>query len=180
MVSPPKKTTQYVGLGECLFSKAQRKVLGLLFSTPDRRYYGNEIVAIANMGIGSILRELTKLVDAGLVLSTKEGKQRYYQANVDAPIFEELRSIVIKTFGVSDQIKEALSGMAQRIKLAFIYGSVAMGKDTAESDIDLMIVSDKLSYSKLMKNLLNLEATLGRPVNPTMYTVKELKDKLLN
>jgi len=83
-------------LTEALFSKTQRRVLGLLFGHPERSYYANEIVRFAGAGVGAVQRELRGLAAAGLVTVSRIGNQKHYRANPDSPIFEELRSIVAK------------------------------------------------------------------------------------
>ena len=163
-----------VGLSEALFTKTQRKLLGLLYGHPDRSYYANEMVRHANTGIGAVQRELERLTAAGLLSVEPVGNQRHYRANRASPIFAELRGITMKTFGVTDVLREALAPLTRKIRLAFIYGSLAKGTDTAKSDIDLMVISDSLTYAEVFGVLEPAIGTLGRPVNPTVYTRKEL------
>lgn len=169
--------TKSRSLGDALFTKTQQQVLRLLFGQPGRSFYANEIVRYAGLGIGTVQRELARLSEVGLLIVTRQGNQKHYQANGESPIFEELRGIVVKTFGVADLLKEALQPEAEKIQLAFIYGSVAKGSDTAASDIDLMIIADGLSYTALMTRLGEVEALLGRAVNPTLYSPAELQRK---
>lgn len=164
-------------LGDALFTKTQQQVLRLLFGQPGRSFYANEIVRYAGLGIGTVQRELVRLSEVGLLTVTRQGNQKHYQANAASPIFEELRGIVVKTFGMADVLKAALQPVADKIQLAFIYGSVAKGSDTAESDVDLMLIADRLSYTALMTLLGEVEAQLGRAVNPTLYSLAELKRK---
>jgi predicted nucleotidyltransferase len=165
-------------LGEALFSKTQRQVLGLLFGNPDRSYYANEIVRLAGVGIGTVQRELEKLSGAGLLSVKKVGNQKHYQADRQSPIFEELRGIVLKTFGVGDVLRLAMAELADKVKVAFVYGSVAKGTDKASSDIDVMIISEELSYDMVFSALSPVESKLGRSVNPTLYKPPEFRDKL--
>lgn len=166
------------GLGEALFTKTQQKVLGLLFGSPDRSFYANEIVRLANVGTGAVQRELEKLSSRGLLTATRIGNQKHYQANAASPIFEELRGIVRKTFGLAGLLSEALSPLADRIDVAFVFGSAAAGTDTARSDIDLFIIGREITYANTMSALADAEHTLGRKVNPTLYTASELHSKL--
>ena len=166
------------GLSDALFAKTQRRVLGLLFGNPDRSFFANEIVRLAESGIGAVHRELATLEASGLVTATRIGNQKHYQANRASPIFEELRGIVVKTFGVAEVLREALAPLAAKIRAAFIYGSVAKGSDTAASDVDLMVVSDEVSYSDLFALAAEAERRLGRKVNPTVYTPAELRQKV--
>lgn len=168
------------GLGDVLFTKTQRRVLGLLFGNPARTYYANEIVRFAGAGTGAVQRELERLASTGLVVVTRIGNQKHYQANREAPIFDELRGIVLKTFGVADHLRAALAPLDKRIRAAFIYGSVAKGADTASSDIDVMIISDGLSFPDVIKAFTNAEREIGRSVNPTIYNLEEWRRKLLD
>lgn len=167
-----------VGLGDALFSKTQRQVLGLLFGNPDRSYYLNEIIQFAGVGIGSVQRELEKLSGVGLLSVRKIGNQKHYQANHGSPIFEELCGIVLKTFGIGDVLRQALAEVAEQIRVAFVFGSVAKGTDTAGSDIDLMIISENFSYNQVFSTLAPIEGKLGRTVSPTLYTPSEFQLKL--
>lgn len=165
------------GLADALFSKTQQRVLGLLYVNPDRSYFANEIVRLAGSGIGAVHRELATLEAAGLVTARRIGNQRHYQANRAAPIFEELRGIALKTFGLGEVLREALSPLAARIVAAFVYGSVARGTDTAASDVDLMVISDEVAYADLFSAVSDAERRLGRKVNPTVYSRVELGGK---
>jgi predicted nucleotidyltransferase len=165
------------GLADALFSKTQRRVLAPLFVNPDRSYFANELVRLAQSGIGAVHRELAALEAAGLVSVKRVGNQKYYQANRASPIFEELRGIALKTFGVAQVLREALAPLAKDVRAAFIYGSIAKGTDTAASDIDLMVVSDVLEYADLFKRVTDAERVLGRKVNPTVLTAAALRRK---
>jgi predicted nucleotidyltransferase len=169
---------RHTGLGEALFSKTQRQVLGLLFGNPDRSYYAKEIVRLAGVGIGTVQRELEKLSGAGLLSVKRVGNQKHYQADRQSPIFEELRGIVLKTFGVGDVLRLAMAAFADQIQVAFVYGSVAKATDKAHSDIDVMIISEELSYDRIFSALAPVESKLGRTVNPTLYKPSEFRDKL--
>lgn len=166
------------GLGDALFSKTQRQVLGLLFGHPDQTFYANEIVRFAGVGIGTVQRELEKLSSVGLLSVKRVGNQKHYQANRQSPIFEELRGIVLKTFGVGDVLRLALEGLADQITVAFVYGSVAKGTDKANSDVDVMIISEELSYDRIFSALAPVESKIGRTINPTLYKPFEFRDKL--
>jgi predicted nucleotidyltransferase len=165
-------------IGDALFTKTQQRVLGLLYGKPEQSFYTNEIVRWADMGRGTVRRELERLVSAGLLVISREGNQHHYRANPDTPVFHELLAIVRKTFGITDVIRSALVPLNERIELAFIYGSIAKGEDTASSDIDLLVMSDSLAYADLMTVLSDAEGLLGRPVNPSIYTAEQLKNKL--
>ncbi len=165
-----------ISLGDALFTKTQRRVLGLLFGNPDRSYYANEIVRFAGAGIGTVQRELERLAAARLVSVSKIGNQKHYQANRAAPIFAELRGIVLKTFGAADHLRSALAPLASRINAAFVYGSVAAGTDTANSDIDVMIVGSA-SFEEVVGALHASQEELRREINPTVFSMAEFKKK---
>ena len=165
-------------LADALFPKVRQRVLAVLFGTPDRSFYANEVIALAQSGTGAVQRELTGLSEAGLLTVSKQGNQKHYQANADAPIFAELRGLVLKTMGLADVLRVALIPLAAQIDLAFVYGSVAKQQDTAHSDIDVMIVSPSLGYADVFGALESATTTLGRKVNPTLYTPADLAKRI--
>jgi predicted nucleotidyltransferase len=162
-----------VGLADALFTKVQQRVLAVLFGNSGRSFYANEIIALAESGTGAVQRELAKLAAVGLITMRRQGNQKHYQANALSPVFNELRGLVLKTFGLADIVRTALSPLAPRIRAAFIYGSVAKAQDTATSDVDLMVVSDTVTYADVFSALEKVSSDLGRTVNPTVYTVQE-------
>jgi predicted nucleotidyltransferase len=162
-----------VGLADALFTATQQKVLRLLYGQPGRSFFASELIALASAGTGAVQRELRRLEESGLVTSHTVGRQRHYQANADAPIFAELRRIVVKTFGIAQPLRQALKPLAARLTLACIYGSIARGSDSAASDIDLLVVSDELMLEDLYRALERAERLLGRKVNPTLVKTAE-------
>lgn len=167
-----------VSLADALFTGTQQRVLGLLFGQPARSYYANEVINLAESGSGAVQRELARLVRGGLVTVRSVGNQRHYQANPHSPLFAELCAIAQKTVGLAAPVLDALQPLTARIRAAFIYGSVAKRQDAAGSDIDLMVVSDTLSYADLFGVLETANSRLGRPVNPTVLTSKELTKRV--
>ena len=165
-------------VSDILFSGVQQRVLRLLFGQPDRSFYANEIERLGMTGRGALERELKRMTASGLVTMTVIGRQKHYQANRNSPIFQELRGITLKTFGLSDVLRAALSKYADAIRCAFIYGSVAKGTDTAISDIDVMVVAEGLSYIQLFEALTKAEETLGRKVSPTLYSAEDFLKKM--
>lgn len=164
---------QVSAIGDALFTKTQQRVLGLLYGKPEQSYYLNEIVRLADMGKGTVRRELEKLVKVGLLTIKKQGNQNHYQANPNNPIFNELKAITQKTFGIVDILRTALQAILEKSELAFVYGSIAKGVEHSASDIDVMLVGDNLDYTALMSLLIPAEAQLGRKINPTVYTPQE-------
>jgi predicted nucleotidyltransferase len=169
---------QTTSIGDALFTKTQQRVLGLLYGTPDKSFYANEIMRWADMGRGTIRRELDRLVSAGILSVTPEGNQNHYQAKQDNPVYTELLGIVRKTFGVADVIRQALKPLNAQIKLAFIYGSIAKGTDARTSDIDLMLIGEGLNYGDVMDVLMPFEESLQRSVSPTIFTSAEFASRL--
>ncbi len=167
-----------VGVADALFGRVRQRVLALLFGRPDRSFYANEIIAWVDAGSGAVQRELARLEVAGLVTVSRVGRQKHYQANKTASIFPELRGIVLKTFGLRDVLLAALSPLEGDIVVAFVFGSTAKGTDTATSDIDLMVVSDRLTYGELFGALEAASEQLARPVNPTIYTSAEFVQRM--
>lgn len=165
-------------LADSLFTKSQQKVMGLLFRKPDASFYLNEIVRLADMGKGTIKRELEKMTKAGLLTVKRIGNQNHYQANPASPIYDELISITRKTFGIADVIQQSLLPIKDSIQFAFVYGSIAKGTDTAKSDVDLMIIGNELAYADIMTLLIPVEKELQRPINPSIYSMQEFNQKL--
>lgn len=169
----PNMGIKKLSISDVLFSKTQQQVLGLLYGRPDVDFYTNEIIRLTNVGTGAVQRELAKLAASDLITLKQVGNQKRYQANRATPFFSELRGIVIKTFGLSDIIQHALQPLAKKIHIAFIYGSIAKQEDTVKSDIDLMVITEQLTYVDLFKILEKTEIQLGRKINPTFYSISE-------
>ena len=127
---------------------------------------------------GTIRRELDRLVAAGLLIESRAGNQLHYRANPANPVFHELVGIVRKTFGIADVIREVLAARSTDIVAAFIYGSIAKGTDTASSDIDVLVITDRLSYGDVVELLQPCDQELGRTVNPVVFAAQEFVDKL--
>jgi predicted nucleotidyltransferase len=164
-------------IGDALFTKTQQRVLGLLYGRPEQSFYLNEIVRLAAIGKGSVNRELESLCAAGLLTVSRQGNQNHYQANPSNPIFHELKAIIQKTFGVVDILKAALVSVSPKIEQAFVYGSVAKGSEHAGSDIDLMLVTDDVSYGEVLELLSGAEQQLGRTINITLYSRAEFSER---
>lgn len=159
-------------LAAALFGKSMRSILALLYGRPDRRFFLREIARAADVPPSSLQRELASLVDAGVLARSREGRQVYYQANPACPIFEELKSISAKTFGVAAELGRLLAPHASRIRLAFVYGSVAKGTAAAASDIDLLWVGE-LNPSDLVLAFAKAEQRLARKISAIAYAEEE-------
>jgi len=170
-------SVESISLSSALFSKVQQRVLALIFGQPERSFYTSEIIRNVQSGTGAVERELSRLQRSGLVSVERIGNQKHYRANHQSPIFAELQSLVIKTGALAEPLRKSLEPHADRIKAAFVYGSVAKGTDTARSDIDLMVIGDELNYSELYAALQNVEDILGRKVSPTFLSPKDWRRK---
>ena len=171
-------TPRTSSLADALFSGTQQRVLGLLFGQPERSFYATELINLAGVGSGAVQRELASLSQSGLVTVKPVGNQKHYQANPASPIYDELCGLVRKTVGLAEPLRAALAPLATQIKAAFVYGSVAKKEDTASSDIDLMLVSDTLTFSDTILALQAATVLLGREVNPNIFTTQDFAKRL--
>ena len=149
-----------------------------MFGQPDRSFYSTEIIGRLRAGSGAVQRELSRLESSGLVTVTRIGTQKHFQANPASPLFAELTGIAQKTVGLAEPIRAALQSLLPRLDAAFVFGSVAKRADTALSDIDLMIIGDKLEYADVFSALEAASNRLGRTINPTIYSRAEWKRRL--
>lgn len=167
-------------LSDALFTATQQRVLGCLFGQPGRSFTVSELIQITGAGSGAVQREVARLAGSGLLNMAQVGNQKRYRANPQSPIHDELATIVRKTFGLAAPLREALLPIADAITAAFVFGSVAKGQDTASSDIDLMLISESLSYGEVMAALHPVAEQLGRTINPTLYSPVELQQRIAN
>jgi predicted nucleotidyltransferase len=173
-----KKSIDSTSLAEALFtSQARLAVLKLLLLNPDRRFYLREIAAKADLPVRAVQVEVARLEASGLLQSSVEGNRKYHQANRRAPIFPELRSLLLKTVGLGDALKESLRRASGEIEVACVFGSIAAGTDTASSDIDLLVVG-AMTGRALAGLLAPLRESLGREINPVLMTKAEFRRKV--
>lgn len=170
-------TIDNTGIGSALFGKTRRSLLGLLFTNDKESFYLREIIRTLGLGRGAVQRELARLTGSGLIIRTARGNQVFYQANRQSPVFTELKSLMVKTAGVSDVVRDSLEDVSGQIKVAFLYGSIVMGTDTATSDIDLVVIGSA-GFGDVTEALSAAEDKLGREVNPTVYSVSEFRKKV--
>jgi predicted nucleotidyltransferase len=164
-------------LANALFTPVQQRVLGLLFGQPKRRFQSAELIRLVDSGTGATHRVVKRLARSGLVLESVDGRQKYYQANPDSPVFDELVALVRKTVGLAGPIRDALVPLADRIRAAFVYGSIASGGDRADSDIDLMVIADHLDYPTLFEAVQVAEGQLARSIDCRVMTPSEWQSK---
>ena len=173
-----KQTPASSSTADALFPKVRQRVLAVLFGAPDRSFYTNEVIGLAQSGAGAVQRELTDLAAAGLLTVRKQGNQKHFQANAASPVFAELRGLVLKTMGLADVLRTALAPLVPQIERAFVFGSIAKQQDTAASDVDLLVVSDTLGYGDVFEALESASQTLGRTINPALYTAADFRARL--
>ncbi len=164
-------------LGSLLLGKTRLAILSLLLSQPERKLYLRQIIRLTGAGQGAIQRELANLVRVGLLTKTREGNLAYFQVNRAVPVFDELRALVQKTAGIADLLRASLLPLRNSIQHAFIYGSMASGTERAESDIDLMVIGD-VSFFDVVSAVSSLQETLGREINPTVFTPDEFERRV--
>ena len=174
---PRSSRSRRKGLADALFTKTQQRVMRVLFGQPERSFYASELIRNAGTGSGAAQRELAKLEGSGLIVTRRIGHQKHYQANAASPLFSELRSIVLKTVGLAEPLREALKPVLAGLRAAFVYGSVAKAIEQSASDIDLMIISDSLTYGEVFAVLERVTRSVGRNINPTVYTGAEFSKR---
>jgi predicted nucleotidyltransferase len=161
---------------DALFPWARQAVLALLFSLPDEAFYQRQIVRATRGGKGAVQRELEALTKAGIIVRETRGNRVYYRANRDCPIYPELSALMVKTAGVADVVRDALS-QVEGVRLAFIFGSTARGGTDAKSDVDVLIVTDT-PHADISGALLSAQQRLGREISATVYSRAEFEEKL--
>lgn len=171
-------STQPPVVPSALFGKARQALLALLYGHDKESFYLRQIVRAVSQGQGAVQRELAHLTAAGLLVRTRRGNQVYYQANRDAPIFPEMKSLLVKTAGAADVLRAALAGFSDRIQIALLYGSLASGKDRVASDIDLLVIG-KVSFGEVAEAVSGAQEKLQREINPSVYSSEEFRRKLL-
>jgi predicted nucleotidyltransferase len=164
-------------LGTTLFGKTRRAVLALLYSHPDESFYLRQIARATGAGMGALQRELKQLAGAGVIQRKEIGQQAFFKANADCSVFHELKNLIIKTFGVADVLRAALSPLADKIQTAFIFGSMVSGEIKQGSDLDVLIIGN-LEFAEVVAALSPAQGTLAREINPVVYPPEEFRSKL--
>jgi len=172
-------TLHSAGLADVLFGRTRGAILALLYGHADQSFYTRQIARELDASVGAIQRELETLAKIGIIKRSSVGNQVFYQVNKDAPVFPEMRSLVNKTVGAVSVLRTALEPISDQIVVAFVYGSVAREEETAQSDIDLMIIG-KATLDDVLSHLSAIEKKVGRVINPTVYSAAEFRSKLLS
>lgn len=166
-------------LASLIFSDYRRRVLGLLLLQPDTAYHVRELARLTGTSAGTLHKELSKLTEGGVLRRQAVGNQVRYGANRDCPVFEELASILRKTSGLVDVLADALSSVENQIDLAFVFGSLARGDQTANSDVDVMVVGE-LGFAAVVQLLHPVQEALRREINPVVYSLAEFRHRAVS
>lgn len=167
-----------MSIADVLFSAVQQRLLAILFGNPEHSFFTNQLIRLIGAGSAPVQRELKRMSAAGLLSISAVGNQKHYQANTQSPVFAELSALIRKTFGLADVVRQALLPVMDQLKVALIYGSIAKGQEHSGSDVDLLLITDTLAYADLFTLLTEAESQLGRPINPSLYSVAEWRQRL--
>jgi predicted nucleotidyltransferase len=173
------RSQQADAAADALFGRSRRAILTLLFGQSGHAFYLRQIAELTGLAVGSVQRELANLVSAGILKRRPEGSQVYFEANEQSPIYAELVGLVTKTSGVAGPLRAVLAPLAKKkmIIIAFVYGSIATGKQRPSSDVDLMIIG-RVKLKELVPRLRRAQEQLGREINPTIYEPEEFSQRL--
>lgn len=174
---PARAPSSAASLASVLFGKSMQAILAVLYGRPDEEFYLRELARSSGTTASSLQRDLAALARAGIVLRTAHGHQVYFRANRACPVFDELRGLVVKTFGAAAILSEALRPLADRIDAAFLYGSVARGEERAGSDIDLFVLG-AAGFGEVIEALAPAQRRLAREINPTVFPREEFARKV--
>jgi len=163
-------------IARALFSKTRCAILALLFSHPDQAFYLRQIVRACGRGVGSVQRELRQLTEVGILTRSVRGQLVYYQANRRCPVFEELKGLIVKTAGVAGVLQAALAPLADRIAVAFMFGSAARAQQRRDSDIDVAVIGE-MAFPEVVAALATAQDNLAREINPVVYSAEEFRSK---
>jgi predicted nucleotidyltransferase len=162
---------------QALFPKVRQGVLAATFNQPEKWWYLSELASRLGTSPSSLQRELASLVASGILARRREGTRAYFRAETQSPVFRDLRQLFEKTAGVIPTLERMLTPFHETIRSAFVYGSMARGRERATSDVDLMIIGE-VGHTDLARALHKTEARLGREINVTVYSPEEFREKM--
>lgn len=166
-------------LMDLLFPQTRQRVLAVLLLQPNLGFHLRELARMAGSNAGTLARELDKLTQAGLLLREDQGNQVRYRAHVQHPLFEDVAAMFRKTHGAVAQLRTALAPLDSHIAVALVFGSVARGTESADSDVDLLVLGD-VGFAELAQALYPLHEALRREVNPVLYAPAEFAKRARN
>jgi len=162
---------------DALFPQTRQAILAATLPRPSHWWYLADLARHLGVPSSSLQRELAALVESGVLRRRRDGNRVYFQPDPECPFMAELRGLIVKTAGLVDVVREALAPVADRIRWAFVYGSVARGEERSDSDVDLMVIGD-VGLSDVSPLLASAGERLGREVNPTVYSLAAFTRKL--
>jgi len=157
-------------------SEARVKVLSLFLLHAGSEFYLREIAQRTGLALRSVQRAAHDLCEIDILHRERRGNSLYFRLNGQNPIVPDLKAIFVKTEGLGDLLREALERDA-RIEVAFVYGSMAKGDETAASDVDLALIGE-IGSRRLEQLLDELERSVGREVNATLFTRREWNERV--
>lgn len=161
---------------DALLPKTRQGILAAMLVQPEKTWYVSELARRMKVPSSSLQRDLQSLAKAGILKTHRQGRMVYYQANTDSPVFPDLRGLLLKTAGLVDVLADVLKPLANKVRLAFVYGSMVNGQERSDSDVDLMIIGS-VSPAELALPLRRARELLNREINPTIYTLSEFNKK---
>jgi predicted nucleotidyltransferase len=161
---------------DALLPKTRQGILAATLVQPKKAWYVSELARRMGVPSSSLQRELQDLTEAGILKTHRQGRMAYYQANTDSSLFPDLRGLMLKTAGLADVLVDALQPLAMKLRLVFVYGSIASGDEQSDSDIDLMVIGT-VSPAELALPLRHARELLGRQIHPRVYTLAEFDKK---
>jgi len=164
------------GILAALFGKTRRSILALLFGHADEAFHLRKVLRLAQISPGAGQRELKRLTEAGVLVRCVKENQVLFQANTQCPIFDEIKSIVVKTEGLVDVLRRALDPLVNEIELALVFGSLARGGEASASDVDLLVVGN-VSFENIVTSLAEAQEVLRREINPVVMSAAEFQDR---
>ncbi|MDO9536697.1 MAG: nucleotidyltransferase domain-containing protein [Thermoplasmata archaeon] len=162
-------------LEQLITSRTRSKILGLYLSNPDLEIHLREIARKIEENINSTRRELNHLEKFSILISRKDGNQRYFKINKAHIIYPDLKNIYLKTAGIGNVIRNSLGELGQ-IHFCFIYGSYARHSEKPESDLDIFIIGE-IDENILIPVINSLEKKLSRDINYILYTLEEFQNR---
>ena len=161
---------------DSIMSKTRQRLMAAFLVDPKRSWYGRDLARHLKLAPSTLQRDLKRLQRGGVVRTWRDGNRVYFQADAQSPIYPDLRSLLVKTVGVVDVVREELQPLQKTIRVAAIYGSMATGTETTASDVDLLVVG-AVDFADLSAAVAKVSFRLLRPLNPRLYSEAEFRRK---
>jgi predicted nucleotidyltransferase len=160
-----------------LFPDVRGRILAATLTRPEKHWYLSELATFLKTQPSSLQREVDALSKAGILQQWRDGRRVYLKPDIQSPVFSDLKSLFDKTTGVIPILRQELERFRDKIQLVFLYGSMARSEEGSRSDVDLLIVG-QVGLADLVPALRNAEQSLGRPINPIVFSIEEFSRKL--